>query len=299
MKTFTQLRNLYGSLAGTSNATALTLGDQLINDGHRITCGARDWPFLYKTDATMVTTASTQFKEMPNDVGRLISVTVANGSNNITPREAPSQDFWNQLNYTSYTSDYAEWYFVRNGQLGLWPTPATSSNIITLYYKRLVKDLSIADVTSSTVTSIANGGTAMVISAGGAVSWAGRFIRITESDTANKGDGFWYEISAATATTITLLKPYQGTTIAAGAAACTVGQMPLLPEAYHEMPVWYALGEYWDLQGELNRATQYRNKHAILQKQLVGEYSTRTSDVVIRDSNEPTSQLDPNLFIRY
>ncbi|HYD91734.1 MAG TPA: hypothetical protein VEA37_09645, partial [Flavobacterium sp.] len=251
MKSYTTLRNLAGSLAKDTRTATLTLLDQFINDGYRIECGARDWPFLYKTDATMVTTASTQFKEMPNNVGRLHGVTVANGSNIITPKEAPSEDFWNELNFTTYTSDYPEYYFVRGKQLGLWPTPATSSNTITLYFKQLVKDLSIADVTSSTVTSISNGGTAMVINAGGAVSWAGRYIRITESDTANKGDGFWYEISAATATTITLVKAYQGTTIATGAAACIVGQMPLLPEAYHELPVWYALGEYWDLEGEL------------------------------------------------
>lgn len=301
MKSYTTLRNLYSSLTNDSASTNLTLGDQLINDGYRTACGAKDWPFLYKTDATMVTTASTQFKEMPNDVGRLFSVTVANGSNTINPKEAPNEDFWNNLNFSSYTSDYPEYYFVKNGQLGLWPTPATTSNVITIYYKKLIRDLSIADYTTGTVVSVAAAGTAVVGSGTTwAVSMAGRFLRITESDTANKGDGFWYEIaSSASTTTLTLLKPYQGTAISAGAAAYTIGQMPLLPEAYHDLPVLYAVAEYWDINNDLNRATQYRNKYELLMKQMSQEFVGRTANVVIDRGIFDRNIIDPNLFVRY
>jgi hypothetical protein len=298
MKSFTTLRNLYGKLTNNEKTTNLTLGDQLINDGYRKVLGYKDWPFLYKTDATMVTTASTQFKEMPNDVGRLITVTVTVGSTVYHPKEAPSQAFWDRLNYSTYTSDVPEYYLVRNGQLGIWPTPASSSNVITFYHKRLVKDLSIADITSSTVTSISNGGTAMVISAGGVATWAGRYIRVTETNAAGGGDGFWYEISAATATTITLVKPYQGTTLAAATAASVVGQMPILPETYHTLPVHYAVAEYWDQNDDISRATKYLNKFNEGLIQLGKEHSSRSSNLVLNNGIYDEEIINPNLTYR-
>lgn len=89
-------------------------------------------------------------------------------------------------------------------------------------------------------------------------SMAGRYIRIAESDTANKGDGFWYEIaSVGSATTLTLTKPYQGTAIAAGTASYTIGQVPRIPEAYQLAPVYRSAALYYQKEGEPEIAESY------------------------------------------
>lgn len=299
MKSYTTLRNLAGSLSNQIDSTSLTLFDQLINDGYRKILGARDWPFAYKTDATMRTVASTQFGEMPDDMGRLLVPTVTVGSLIYTPRECPSERYWQELNMNTYTSDIPVWYLVRGTQLGLWPTPNTSSNVITLYYKQLVKDLSIADYTTGGILTAIAASTAIV---GTGTTWtaamAGRYLRITDSDTANKGDGFWYPISSSgSATAITLTKPYTGASIATGNAAYTIGQMPILPEAYHDMPVDYAMWQFWVQQGELARATTYQQAYDLKMKQLVAEFGTRSSNPVIDDGG-PTNIINPNLTYR-
>ena len=296
-KSYTTLRNLFGAYTENTSSDNLTQGDQYINDGYRLILGNRAWPFLQKSD-TVTTTASTQFKEIPAGIERIRTVTVTVGSTIYTPTEITSESEWQRINQVSTTSDTPQYYFIRGKQVGLFPIPATTSNTITLYGKREVKDLSIADYTTGTVVSVANGGVAVV---GSGTTWtaamAGRYLRITESDTANKGDGFWYEISSSgSSTTITLVKPYEGTAISAGAAAYTIGQMPILPEAYHVLPVYYAAAEYWDSKADHQaRATKYQMKYQQMLAQMIKEFSSTSDNYVIEDLDTPMS--NPNNYI--
>jgi hypothetical protein len=124
---------------------------------------------------------------------------------------------------------------------------------------------------------------------------AGRFIRITESDTANKGDGEWYEISSvASATSLTLVKPYTGTAISAGNAAYTIGQMPPLPDGYHELPVYRAVAHYY-AKNDQERSAYFKGLADELYAQLETEFGSATESVVIEDANE--GRENPNLFI--
>lgn len=269
------------------------------NDVYRKICAMKDWPFLEQL-RTLSTTASTQFTTLPYDCDLVRSVYVipTGSSFRYTPKEAPSREYWDQLNLSSFTSDIPEWYFVFAGQIGLWPTPASTSNTIGIIQKSRVIDLSVADLTSSTVTSIANGATTVTLSGGLTTLMAGMYIRITYTGgAATTGDGVWYQIASVTSSTVLeLTRKYGGTTIAAATAACTIGQMPLLPEAFHDTPWKGASAMYWEKEMD-PRGASFRASYDEDILNLVRSYSSPTTGMVL-DDGEDVDILNPNLTIR-
>jgi hypothetical protein len=213
-------------------------------------------------------------------------------------KAAPSREFWNKLNEYSNSSTFPEWYYVFNGQVGFYPTPSASSNTITVAYKRRIFDLSLADYTTGTITSIANAATTVT---GSGTTWttkmAGRYMRITDSDVTNAGDGNWYEISSVTSATVLELKPvYQGAAIAAAAVVYTIGQVSVLPEQYQELPIFRACQIYFtSVQPEPTRAKMYAEMVAAGMNDMKQELSSTDASPVIEDTGR--SRLNPNLFL--
>lgn len=299
MLTFTGRRNLYG-LNTTSETANLTTGDTWMNNFERRILRMHNWTFLEKKDTSVTTTASTQFKELPNTVGKVRAITVTVSSNIYTPREITDEKEWQRINQQSVTSDIPEYFYIRAGQFGLFPIPASSSNQVTIYHKPIHKDLSIADYTTGGVLTATNGSASLVgTGTTWATSMAGRFIRITESDTANKGDGYWYEISSVgSTTTITLVKPYTGTSIAAGNAAYIIGQVGLLPEDYQEIPVLLATAKYWLGPGNnIAKAKEYREDAKAMLKEMVSAYSSKSTSPVIDYGTGEVEPKNPNLYV--
>jgi hypothetical protein len=299
MLTYTGRRNLYGSYT-TSTTANLATGDTWMNNIERQILRKHNWTFLEKKDTSLTTTASTQFKELPNNVGKVRAITVTVGTQIYTATEVTSEREWQMLNQSPSTSDTVEKFYIRAGQFGLFPTPASSSNQITIYHKPVFKDLSIADYTTGGVLTATSGSASLV---GTGTTWttsmAGRFIRITESDTTNKGDGYWYEIfSVGSATTITLVKPYIGTSIATGNAAYTIGQVGLIPEDYQEIPVLLATYKYWLGPGNNTaKATQYKNDAADLLKDMFVDYGNKTTSPVLDYGTGEVEPTNPNLYV--
>jgi len=304
MKTYTTLRNLFGSLTNDSSSDNLTLGDQLINDSYRRLCSEREWDFVEK-QKTALTVASQQAYDLPYDYERLIAVSVQTGtSQTYVPRECPSQRDWEILNEnTSVSSNYPEWYWIYNNQILFYPKPSTAGNTITYTYRRRVIDLSEADYSTGTVSTATNGSTSIV---GAGTTWtlvdAGFYIKITpdRTDSTKDGDGFWYGISSVTDnTTIVLTRNYEGTTIGpAAGAAYIIGEASMLPEAYQDIPVYDAAMVYYStVFPEPDRAAMMKairdEKHA----QLVADHSLRTLDPVVEDIDQ--TMVNPNLFIQY
>lgn len=260
--------------------------------------GATDWPFLEK-QFSISTVASQQSYDLPGDYDKAISVTLTVGTTQYRPKEVTSQHDWEFVNSTTgITSDVPQFFYPLAGKIYFWPTPSsTTSNAITLTYKKQVRDLSVADYTTGSCVSITQGAKALV---GTGTTWtpqmAGRFLRITYSDTANSGDGLWYEIAAApTSTTITLSRPYIGTTIAAGTAAYAIAQVPPIPEKYQKTAVYYAAAQYWIKEGDpRGRAFMESFDRELAQMRI--DYGNKTTDPVIDDGSR-TQTVNPNLAI--
>lgn len=298
MKSYTQGRNLYGNWTKNSDSTALTIGDQMANDAYRKILGMRAWPFLQKY-RTLTTVASSQYYSLPYDADLVQNVAVQIGTITYPVAQARSPQHWEEINLIQNTSDFPQWFFVRAGQLGLWPIPATSSNTIKLHVKARVIDLQFADYTAGTIVSIANGATTLT---GSAVSFAapftGRYIAITGGNTANLGDGLYYEISSVTSSTVLeLVRKYGGTSISAGSAAYSIGQFPLLPDGYHETPWKYAAAMYWAKEDDgAERSAAFMNSYKEDVAGLVAGYSAPTTRMVIDDGKQ-RDIINPNLTI--
>lgn len=296
MLTYTGSRNLFGQLTNNTSTNNLSYGDVLINEGIRQMLGDLPWPFL-QTTSTASTVASTQSYVLPGNIARLVSVYIQVGTYKYVPTEVVSFDDWNRLNNpTGVLSDNVSYYFIQDSTIQFWPTPASSSNTITYEYLQAVKDISVADYTTGTITTATTGSASIV---GSGTSWnagmIGKYLRITSDNAANKGDGLWYKILAVpSATTMTLNAVYVGASITAGTAAYTIGDCPVIPEKYQLGPVYYAASQYWRKENQPGMADRFEAQFNEVLTRMKREEGTKGSSVVI-DDNIDTLVINPNL----
>jgi hypothetical protein len=297
MQTYTGGRNLYGSLTLNTNSTNLTFGDTMINEGIRAMLGSVPWPFLEKV-GTETSVAAQQAYKLPGDLYRLIDVYYQVGSYKYNPTQVTSFDDWNRVNNpAALQSDTATFYFVIGNELHFWPTPASNGNSIVYSYLVANRDLSIPDYTTGTIVTATNGSRTIT---GSGTSWtagmAGMWLRITAGAGANLGDGLWYQVSTVdSATQLTLVREYAGTSIAAGSAAYTLGDCSPIPEKYQVGPVYYAACEYYKKNADMNRAEYYQRMYDDTLRRLVEDEGTKTTSNVVDDGSLGSMQINPNL----
>lgn len=301
MLSYTQRRNLFGKLSNNEEASNLTLGDTLMNEADREIVTDKRFNFRV-TSTTLDTVASQQFYDLPADIGSLNNVTILVDTTLHTPDEITTRRQWDIVNQTtSVTADTPDYYYLdkQTGQVGFYPKPTSDGNTITFNYLRNFKNLTLADYTTGTIVTATNGSTAIV---GGSTSWtakmADRWIRFDDSNTANTGDGFWYEISSITdGTHLVLEKNYQGISIAAGSGTYIIAQVSLIPETHQILPVYKALEIYFtSVQPEENRAVLYKRLFEDGLVNLRQDQMNKTTSPVVSDlRNEGIN--NPNLFV--
>lgn len=268
----------------------------MINEGMRAMLSALPWPFLEKTK-TALTTSGTQSYVLPGDMARLIDVYISVGTFKYVPVEVTSADDWANVNNPSgVQSDTASYYYIIGNTIQFWPIPATTNNVITYDYIQQARDLNAADFTTGSILTATNGSASIV---GNAPSWtagmADSYIRITSGNAANLGDGLWYKIASVdSSTTLTLSAVYTGTSIAAGAAAYTIGNVSLIPEKFQTGPVYYAAAEYWRKQNDEARADRFEQKYTDILNLMIEEEGTKSSSVVV-DGGGRVPIINPNL----
>lgn len=296
MLTYTGQRNLYGDLTDTTTAN-LTLGDKLINAETRRLVAKMSGHLLART-GTGTTTAGTQAYELPNRVKKLRTVVITVGSTRWPVRRSTSREHWDSVNIVSSSSDIPVWYFEIGRQVLVWPTPASSSNTITYEYDARHIDLSVADYTTGTIATATSASTGIT---GSGSSWnssmAGRYIQITKSGAAaTNGDGDFYEISSVTnTTTLVLVKPYAGTSISGGSATYLIGEVSLLPDGFHELPVYRATQIYYSKK-DREQSLLFKGLADELEKGLLN--ANDPNDSMVLDSGESEQILNPNLTIQ-
>lgn len=267
MKTLSQLRTLYQTFTTNNSSGNTTTGDGYLNDSIRTICNLQGGKLRFlEATKDMYTVADQEGYLIPNGFRKLIDIMVYSddGTGTTSTIYSPEMVFdptkWKLIKqYRLGTQDVPYFTYVENQKYYIQPIPATSGNLIRLRGRLEVRDLTIADYTTGTIVSIANGGTAVV---GSGTVWTadmvGRYIQITNTTAANGGDGFWYQIGTFTdATHIGLLKPYEGTSISGGSAAYTIGQCSVIPAAYDTAIVYRAAALYWQTVPDSARAEQY------------------------------------------
>ena len=268
MKTFTKLRNLTATYSNVNSGdtTLMSTIDSNVNDSIRTICNLQGGKLRFlEATKDMYTVASQETYQLPNGFRKLMDMYIYDGTGLSTdtiyaPQMVFDPTIWKRVLQSHLGTQQVPYFtYVENTTYKIQPIPSVTGNLIKLRGRLEVKDLTIADYTTGTITSISNGGTALV---GSSTVWTrdmiGRYIQITETTAANGGDGFWYEIGGWTdATHITLTKPYEGTTISAGSATYTIGQCSVIPSAYDVGIVYRATALYWQNQNDLVRAKTY------------------------------------------
>jgi len=300
---YTGGRNLYGELTNDTSSTNLTNGDLYINSDIGRVLSSRPWPFLFR-EGTVSTVANQQYVEIPANIKKVTGLQIQSGSTLWTPKEVPNVNFWHRLNYTvasSHTADYPSWVFYNQGRAYFHPTPSTIRTVF-LTGRIGFGRLNVADYTTGTATG-ALGSTAIT---GGGTTWtnsmAGRWIRLTNSNTAGAGDDEWYEIASVESTTsLTLKKPYRGQTVTNASNAYTLGQMSPIPDGYQEEPIFRATAIYYsskNIPGAAKKAANFKNMADNLESQLVSDYGSQSDNVVLEDDQVLTEQSNPNLMVQ-
>ncbi len=268
MRTYTTFRTNTASFCNvnTSDTTAMAVITTNINDSIRTICNLQGGKLRFlESTSNMYTVADQQTYQIPNKYRKLIDMYIYDGVGSSSdtiyaPRMIFDPTLWkNVLQSHLGTQQVPYFTYVENRTFKIQPIPSTTGNLMVLRGRLNTRDLSIADYTTGTIVSIANGGTAIV---GSGTTWTadmvGRYIQITNTTAANGGDGFWYEIGSYTsATSIGLVKPYEGTSISAGSATYTIGQCSVIPEAYDVAVVYRSTALYWQNQNDLARAKTY------------------------------------------
>lgn len=246
------------------------------------------------------TVASQQFYPLPPNVKKLINLNVVIGGVTWVAKECPTRDMWDTLNVINFVQDFPSYFFVYNGQVGIYPNPATSGNTINMHFKTRIIDLSQADVTNATASatmSATNGTIPVVASTGTFLNWMeGNWMRIPFSSTnATSGDNQWYQIdSVVSATQAYLMNPYQGNTVSG--ANFTIGEMSILPEDYQDLPLYRMASIYYTTRfPDIARAKEYQELYDRGVAALDAEFGSKTTNVSIPDT--PDAIVNPNLFI--
>lgn len=300
MLTYTGRRNLFGNLCNNSDSATLAIADTIMNVAERRIISAKDWPFLWR-QYTKNTVAGESSIKLPAYTDKPQSIYVTVGSYRYSPKEITNRSEWDKLNVTSISSDIPTHHFVYDGAIELFPTPATSSNVVTFNARRRGRDLSHADYTTGTITTVATSGVTTTVTGSG-VTWSaamiGRHIRIDDGDANNGGDGHWYEIATVpTSSTLTLVRTYGGTAISGGVATYTIGEGSLLPEAHDVLPVYEALKIYYtSTDPDVRKSELYAKMIIEGYDQMVRDYGSKVN-VVVDDGNGGDDYVNPNLLV--
>jgi len=259
-------------------------------------------PPLTETATTAITTVGVQAYPIPANVSKIKNTTITLGQLVYTPSTVQSIQEWTMLNALPYTSDIPNQFYIYNNQIMFWPIPSTSGNVITLNYKSRVPDLSFADYSTGTLSSIAVGDNQIT---GISTSWntTGTFPLNTDLTFFNlflridppKGDGIWYPIQKFNSDTeVILATPIQNAP-SSTATTYTIGQLPLLEEDFHDMLVFGALKVYFSsIVKDQNLFQQYNNLEAERLEMLKDYAGTKSVNVDLGSQVVPNN---PNLYL--
>ena len=258
-------------------------------------------PALSDAATVDITTIGVQFYPIPANISKIKNDTITVGQLVYTPAPVQSIQEWTMLNALPYTSDIPNYFYIYNNQVGFWPIPSSSGNVISFNYKGRVPDLSFADYSTGTLSSIAVGDNTIT---GSSTSWnttAGyplntdlSFFNLYLKITPPSGDGIWYPIARFTSDTeVILASPIQNAP-SATASAYVIGQLPLLQEDFQDMLVYGALKTYYTSIVDNDRAyTKYSAEYEARLELLEAYAGTKSVNV---DLGPGITPRNPNLY---
>lgn len=257
-------------------------------------------PALTEVATIDISTVGVQAYQIPATVSKIKNDTITVGQLVYTPAPIQSIQEWTLLNALPYTSDIPNYFYIYNNQVMFWPIPSTSGNVVTFNYKARVPDLTFADYTTGTLSSIAVGDNTIT---GTTTAWNTtfpigvdiQFFNLHLKVTPPSGDGIWYPIQRFnSATEVVLATPVQNAP-SATASSYIIGQLPLLQEDFHDMLVYGALETYFtSIVKDKVTSEKYNTMYAERYQLLEAYASNKSVNVDLGAQPVPNN---PNLYI--
>lgn len=298
MRTYSAYQTDISRIINNSDTDSVAWATEMINDSTRRLVNKF---YFNERSYTTSTLASQQFYNLPPQVLNLINVTVNIGSVLWPLKICDSRQYWDSLNVIVFYQDFPTFFFPYNGQVGIFPTPASSGNTIQMNYKTRIIDLvqaDVTDITSSQTMTVTNNSTTLTASGAVFLNWMiGQWIRIPfTSINATSGDNQWYQIASITSSTVAvLMNPYTGTNVTG--AKFTIGQTSILPEDYQDLPLyWMAVLYYTTRFPDPVKSQLYQKMYDDGYFKLNEEFGSKSTNVAITDTDAPV--FNPNLFVR-
>jgi hypothetical protein len=280
MLTFNQIYSEVQAQAQDVSAASLIVIKRAINQGmHKF--GAilnRDWRDV---ERTFQTAANQTYYQSPEDAIRIKSITVTVGSVTYPLTEIVDEEVWQDLNRTLTTSSVPTNYYVKGSdQYGIYPTPS-AINTGTITFEGNMRDMTADDYSTGTIAVTAASQAVVGTGTTFTAAMVGRTLFV--DPVGGTGDGSGYKISAFTDTThISLENNYAGAT--ASGQSYLLGQVPDIPDEFHESLVDYGCYRYYKRRRDMATAKEMKaafDEAVILCQQ---NYSSKTSSQYFRSS---------------
>jgi hypothetical protein len=258
-------------------------------------------PLTSACTTTTISTVGVQAYPIPANVSKIKNATITVGQLVFTPAPIRTIQEWTLMNALPYTSTIPNYYFIYQNQVMFWPIPSSSGQVISFNYKARVPEMTFADYSTGTLSSIGVGDNQIT---GTATAWnsSGGFPLNTDLSMFNlalkitppSGDGIWYPILRFTSDTDVLLASPIQNAPSATASAYVIGQLPLLQEDFHDMLVYGALQTYYSSIVSNDAAfKKYSSLYADRLVQLEDYAGTKSVNVDLGPQPVP---FNPNLF---
>jgi len=287
---------------GNTIAIQVTFSDgevRLVSFTNGLSPAVITWQVPLAYSATnQISAGGQQFYALPPNYSKLKNVTITQGNLQWPMQEILTRQEWDRLNVFPYYANIPVYFYIypggdHGGQVGIWPIPSTTDNVMNFSYKYRVPDLSMPDVTPTGTILAATPNTftstGLVVTANPQLE--SRWIQIPS---AVGGDNLWYQIAnVSLSTTATLYGNYPGK-LPITSQVCNIGQMPILAEDFQDLLVYRPLMIYFSsINKDVDKASQFKDLYQEKLKQLA-EYSG-SNTVNINLGRRPISN-NPNLF---
>lgn len=257
-QTFTQLQNttkdyISASSGSLSQSTIANHVKEHVNKTyHRIYSELKGY-IVQDLPQTASTVADQQFYHYPPSVyPPIVSATWTVASVDYPLLFINSQLEWDKINEIDFSgTTIPQYIFPRRDDFGLYPTPQTAGETITLVSSMLDRDMTIEDYTTGTVTATNADGTITGAATTFTPAMAGRWFQTT-------ADQYWYRIKSYTdATHLELESVFEGTTETGG--TYTIGESPELPTELHEFIPHGAASAFYTVKKDFSSAQAHNN----------------------------------------
>lgn len=275
--------------SGKNQAFILRMG----NIGYRRAMRYFGRQFEERTKTT-TTVAGQQYYQLPVDYTFAKSLKTLVGTYQYPTEEVKGQKEWDDLNRsTNISNTRPTKHFIRlnagigGDEIGFWPTPSASGNLITFVFETVPANVGQAAFTSTTGSLTATSNLLNDTSGTFTPSLVGRYF-FADPPT---GDGQYYKVSQyISSTQVGLQNYYEGPTFAN--ASYSICDLFGLAEEAQMIPVYYAMWHFYLMRQNPGLAKDYELMHNDEMERAQENETSKSRDLIISRNNGVVRSLD-------